>query len=50
LYGDFEMVEPGLVPLAGWRAEPSPAVKQGVLYHTYVGGVARKQPAAGAGE
>ncbi|MFC6087532.1 SAM-dependent methyltransferase [Sphaerisporangium aureirubrum] len=41
-FGDFELLEPGLVPLAGWRIEPSPEVRGSVLYPTYVGGVARK--------
>ncbi|MFI6510292.1 SAM-dependent methyltransferase [Streptosporangium sp. NPDC050855] len=41
-FGDFELVEPGLVPLPEWRAEPSFFVKNTLLYHTYYGGLARK--------
>ncbi|MGC5014557.1 SAM-dependent methyltransferase [Streptosporangium sp. DT93] len=41
-FGDFEPVEPGLVPLPEWRAEPSISVKNALLYHTYYGGLARK--------
>ncbi|MEU4831468.1 SAM-dependent methyltransferase [Streptosporangium sp. NPDC023615] len=41
-FGDFELLEPGLVPLPEWRAEPSLSVKNTLLYHTYYGGLARK--------
>lgn len=41
-FGDFEVVEPGLVPLPEWRDEPSYFVKNALLYHTYYGGLARK--------
>ncbi|MEO3807972.1 SAM-dependent methyltransferase [Sphaerisporangium sp. B11E5] len=41
-FGDFELVEPGLVPLPEWRAEPGLAVRNSLLYHTYYGGLARK--------
>ncbi|GAA0383402.1 SAM-dependent methyltransferase [Microbispora corallina] len=41
-FGDFELVEPGLVPVAAWRADPDEPVEQGITYHTFVGGVARK--------
>ncbi len=41
-FGDFELVEPGLVPLPEWRDEPSFFVKNALLYHTYYGGLARK--------
>jgi S-adenosyl methyltransferase len=42
-FGDFELLDPGLVPLADWRPEPQdvrPA--QTDTYLTFVGGVARK--------
>ncbi|GAA0442824.1 SAM-dependent methyltransferase [Acrocarpospora corrugata] len=41
-FGDLEVVEPGLVPLAEWRAEPDAYVFSGITYYTYVGGLARK--------
>ncbi|MEO3807971.1 SAM-dependent methyltransferase [Sphaerisporangium sp. B11E5] len=41
-FGDFELVEPGLAPLAGWRAEPDPDVSRSPLYRTCVAGVGRK--------
>ena len=41
-FGDFEMVEPGLVPLAEWRADPDAMAEQQVSYYTMLGGVARK--------
>jgi len=42
-FGDFEVLDPGLVPLADWRPHPGderPAQIQ--TYLTFVGGVARK--------
>ncbi|GII59054.1 SAM-dependent methyltransferase [Planotetraspora thailandica] len=41
-FGDLELVEPGLVPLAEWRPDPGDVPQQGITYHTFVGGVARK--------
>jgi SAM-dependent methyltransferase len=41
-FGDFVMVEPGLVPPAEWRPDTEPAPEQGDSYHTMLGGVARK--------
>ncbi|WP_326554450.1 SAM-dependent methyltransferase [Micromonospora sp. NBC_01813] len=42
-FGDFELLEPGLVPLPEWRAEPDDEPSaQTDTYHTFVGGVARK--------
>jgi SAM-dependent methyltransferase len=40
--GDFELVEPGLVPLAEWRPVPDEPATQTNSYHTMIGGVARK--------
>jgi hypothetical protein len=41
-FGDFEMVEPGLVPLAEWRPDAEAAAEQKDSYYTMIGGVARK--------
>jgi hypothetical protein len=42
-FGDFEMVEPGLVPLAEWRPDAEAAAEQKDSYYTMIGGVARKR-------
>ncbi len=42
-FGDFELLEPGLVPLPDWRPDPDePPVRLGHAYHAFVGGVARR--------
>lgn len=42
-FGDCELLEPGLVPLAEWRPDPDePPSEQSDTYYTFVGGVARK--------
>jgi hypothetical protein len=41
-FGDFTLLEPGLVPLAEWRPDPSTTVTQQDSYHTMICGVARK--------
>jgi hypothetical protein len=41
-FGDFELVEPGLVPVSDWRPEPDEHFEQTDTYHTIIGGVARK--------
>ncbi|ASW55431.1 SAM-dependent methyltransferase [Plantactinospora sp. KBS50] len=41
-FGDFELVPPGLVPLAQWRPGDAVESRQTGTYHTIVGGVARK--------
>jgi hypothetical protein len=41
-FGDFELVEPGLVPLAEWRPVPDEAIEQNDSYHTMLAGLARK--------
>lgn len=42
-FGDFEVLAPGLVPLAEWRPDPgAEPSEQTDTYFTYVGGVARK--------
>ncbi|MET8139295.1 SAM-dependent methyltransferase [Sphaerisporangium sp. NPDC005288] len=40
--GDFELLEPGLVPLADWRAEPGESWERSATYYTFSGAVARK--------
>jgi len=40
--GDFELVEPGLVPLAEWRPVPDETSTQTNSYYTMIGGIARK--------
>jgi SAM-dependent methyltransferase len=40
--GDFELIEPGLVPLAEWRPVPDETTEQTSSYYTMIGGVARK--------
>ncbi|WP_433351335.1 SAM-dependent methyltransferase [Microtetraspora malaysiensis] len=42
-FGDFELLDPGLVPLPEWRPGPADQATQGITYHTFAGGVARKQ-------
>ena len=41
-FGDWEMLEPGLVPLPEWRPAVAGAQKRNAAYHGFVGGVARK--------
>ncbi|MBO4273134.1 SAM-dependent methyltransferase [Microbispora triticiradicis] len=41
-FGDMELLEPGVVPLAEWRPDPGEPVDRGITYHTFVGGLARK--------
>ncbi|MFC4534457.1 SAM-dependent methyltransferase [Sphaerisporangium dianthi] len=40
--GDFELLEPGLVPLADWRPEPGESWERSATYYTFSGAVARK--------
>jgi S-adenosyl methyltransferase len=41
-FGDFEVLEPGLVPLAEWRPEQGETFEQPDTHYTFVGGLARK--------
>ena len=41
-FGDFEILEPGLVPLAEWRPEEGEVFVQPDTNYTFVGGLARK--------
>lgn len=42
-FGNFEVLEPGLVPLAEWRPDPGDTIEEDPYPHyAFVGGVARK--------
>ncbi|MEV4378029.1 SAM-dependent methyltransferase [Streptosporangium sp. NPDC049644] len=41
-FSGTEILEPGLVPLAEWRAQPDDFTYSGITYHTFVGAVGRK--------
>lgn len=42
--GDWDLIDPGLVPLAEWRPDPAdPSPRQGLTYHQFLGAVARKR-------
>lgn len=41
-FGDLELLEPGLVPMAEWRPDGEESGQQTDTYYTFVGGVARK--------
>jgi hypothetical protein len=41
-FGDLELLEPGVVPVAEWRAEPGEVFEQTDTRYTFVGGLARK--------
>jgi hypothetical protein len=42
-FGDWELLEPGLVPMPEWRPEPGTGPsRQTHTYHTFIGGMARK--------
>ncbi len=41
-FGDFELLEPGLVPMPEWRPDANTIREQSDTYHTFVGGIARK--------
>jgi S-adenosyl methyltransferase len=42
-FGDLKLVEPGLVPLAGWRPNPGAIRHPEEVNHSFLGGVARKE-------
>ncbi|MBM7489345.1 SAM-dependent methyltransferase [Micromonospora luteifusca] len=42
-FGDFELIEPGLVPLAEWRPDGEAVAEQKETYYTMLAGVARKR-------
>jgi hypothetical protein len=41
-FGDWEMIPPGLVPLADWRPDEQTHTERDEVYHSLFGGVARK--------
>jgi hypothetical protein len=42
-FGDFELIEPGLVPVPEWRPDhDAEHIELGITYYTFVGGLARK--------
>ena len=41
-FGDFELIEPGLVPEAEWRPDDTVTAELTDVHHTIIGGVARK--------
>jgi S-adenosyl methyltransferase len=41
-FGDWELVDPGLVSLLEWHAPPGRDIPRDELYHTFFGGVAKK--------
>jgi hypothetical protein len=41
-FGDFELAEPGLVPLPEWRPSPRASRYEVIGHHSLIGGVARK--------
>lgn len=42
-FGDWELLEPGWVPLAAWRPPVPGRVRHDEVYHSFSGGVARKK-------
>jgi S-adenosyl methyltransferase len=41
-FGDWELLEPGLVPLPEWRPDAVGSIRRDATHHGFVGGVARK--------
>jgi hypothetical protein len=41
-FGDWELLEPGFVPQVEWRPEPGAHIERDEVYHSFYGGVARK--------
>ncbi|MCF6467788.1 SAM-dependent methyltransferase [Nonomuraea sp. MG754425] len=42
-FGDLELVEPGLVPLAEWRSEPDDLIRQNLTHYNVLAGLGRKR-------
>ncbi len=42
-FGDWELLQPGLVPLPEWRPDTAVPARRDSTYHGFVGGVARKR-------
>jgi hypothetical protein len=43
-FGDWELLEPGFLPLAEWRQDPQDIAHKDDTYYTFCGGLARKRP------
>jgi S-adenosyl methyltransferase len=41
-FGDWDLLPPGLVPLAQWRPETGATIERDEVYHSFSGGLARK--------
>jgi hypothetical protein len=41
-FGDWELIDPGLVPLPQWRPSAEGSIPRDEIYHSFFGGVARK--------
>ncbi|WP_346433582.1 SAM-dependent methyltransferase [Nonomuraea composti] len=41
-FGDLQLIEPGLVPLAEWRGQPGDLIRQDLTHDNVLAGVARK--------
>lgn len=41
-FGDWGLLEPGLVPMPEWRPDIGGQIKRNSTYYGFVGGVARK--------
>lgn len=41
-FGDWDLIDPGLVPLPEWRPEPDAIRQQTLTHHLFLGGMARK--------
>ena len=41
-FGDWRLVEPGIVPMPDWRPDPGDTHVKDLTHHLFVGGVARK--------
>jgi hypothetical protein len=44
-FGDWELLEPGWVPLAEWRPTVRGRIRHDEVYHSFSGGLARKRAA-----
>ena len=42
-FGDWELLPPGLVSLAGWRPATPDPIARDEIYHSFFGGLARKR-------
>jgi hypothetical protein len=42
-FGDWDLLPPGLVPLAQWRPDSTASIEHDEIYHSFLGGLARKR-------